>query len=63
MFQLWKLFRDKRLKEIHQNINVDFLCKEFFPTCSLNSYVLITVVYIPFKNLKKNIKKTNMGII
>ena len=50
MFQLRKLFRDKRLKEIHQNINVDFLCKEFFPTGSLNSYVLITVVYIPFKN-------------
>lgn len=43
---VWKIFQDKRLEEILQNINVYFLCKEkFFYFFEL--YVLINTYIFP----------------
>lgn len=42
----WKIFWDKSLKEIYQNINVDFLYKEnIFSTSSFNTYAITKYIF------------------
>lgn len=53
---IWKILWDKRLKEIYQNINVDFLYKGNFFYYFFGLLYSYYYVYIPFLVRKQPIK-------